>query len=155
MAPKGPNVKISQWKKIMWSLNFKNLSSKWSHFKQIRPDSDRKLPPLVGSLVRSNPPYVLSAVHSQLRLEWPALGPKWVRFPPNGTNPGLFLDQGVKMNWNLIRKSLRFVPFGANLTHFGIKFSIPGLAAERSSAGLLTKHLDVREILQQSSVRGE
>ena len=30
------------------------------------------------------------------------------------------------MYWNLIRKSSGFVPFGANLTHFGAKHTIPG-----------------------------
>ena len=52
------------------------------------------------------------------------LAPKWVRFAPNGTNPGLF-QIPRQMHWNLIWKSPGFVPFGANLTHFGVKPTIP------------------------------
>ena len=40
------------------------------------------------------------------------LAPKWVRLASNGTNPG-------------------FVPFGANLTHFGAKPTIHGKTNER------------------------
>ena len=61
----------------------------------------------------------------------PDLGPKWVRLAPNETNPGLFqirfkyfLANRAKKYWNLIWKSPGFVPFGANLTHFGPKCDI-------------------------------
>ena len=39
-------------------------------------------------------------------------GPKWVRLAPNGTNPGL-----VKIRFGHAKTG--FLPFGANLTHFG------------------------------------
>ena len=35
----------------------------------------------------------------------------------------------IQMHWNLIWKSPGFVPFGANLTHFGAKSTIPGVRA--------------------------
>ena len=38
-----------------------------------------------------------------------------------------FFWQRRQMHWNLIWKSPGFVPFGANLTHFGAKPTIPGL----------------------------
>ena len=47
------------------------------------------------------------------------LAPKWVRLTPNGTNPGR------QMHLNLIWKIPGFVPFGANLTQFGAKPTIP------------------------------
>ena len=61
------------------------------------------------------------------------LGPKWVRLAPKGTNPGIFfrsdsLHFGISSQnvlnrsqnvMNLIWKNPVFVPFGANLTHFG------------------------------------
>ena len=60
-----------------------------------------------------------------------------VRLPPNGTNLGLFqirfqyiLARRAKMYCNLIWKSPRFVPFGANLTHFGSKSGHPGLCCD-------------------------
>ena len=48
-----------------------------------------------------------------------------VRFAPIGTNHGLFkvTSQNVL---KLTLKSPGFVPFGANLTHFGAKLNIPG-----------------------------
>ena len=58
------------------------------------------------------------------------LAAKWVRLAPNGTNPELFRSgfsafcTPCKMHWNLIWKSSGFVPFGANLTHFGAKPTI-------------------------------
>ena len=79
---------------------------------------------------------------------WPDFDPKWVRLAPNGTNPGLFqirfqyiLARRAKMYWNLIWKSPGFVPFGANLTHFGSKSgqllspSYAGRAGELASRG--------------------
>ena len=64
--------------------------------------------------------------------QWSNSGQRWVRWIPNGTNPGLFqirsqyiLAQRAKMYWNLIWKSPGFVPFGANLTHFGSKSGHP------------------------------
>ena len=60
------------------------------------------------------------------------LAPKWVRLAPNGTNPGIFRSDfsafggGRQIHWNLIWKSPGFVPFVANLTHFGAKPTIPG-----------------------------
>ena len=59
--------------------------------------------------------------------------PNNVRLAPNWTNPGLFSSDfsafGAprQMHWNLIWKSPGFVPFGANLTHFGAKPTIPVL----------------------------
>ena len=52
------------------------------------------------------------------------LAPKWVRLAPNGTNPGLF-QLPRQMHLNLIWKSPGFVPFAANLTHYGAKPTIP------------------------------
>ena len=57
--------------------------------------------------------------------EYTDSGPRWVWLTPNGTNPRLFTSDFsifchlAKMYWNVICP--RFVPFGANLTHFGIK----------------------------------
>ena len=46
------------------------------------------------------------------------LDPKFVRLAQNGT-------RGRQMHWNLIWKRPGLVPFGANLTHFGAKPTIP------------------------------
>ena len=59
------------------------------------------------------------------------LAPKWVRLAPNGTNPGLFQIK-FQCIWrgapNALKSDLKkpgFVPFGANLTHFGAKPTNP------------------------------
>ena len=56
------------------------------------------------------------------------LSPKWVKFTPNETLPGLFqirlqyiLAHRAKMYWNLFWKNPGCIPFGANLAHFGPK----------------------------------
>ena len=50
-----------------------------------------------------------------------------------------------QMYWNLICKSPGFVPFGANLTHFGAKPTIPGYhhlsTLEGCQLGLVTGHI--------------
>ena len=59
------------------------------------------------------------------------LAPKWVRLAPNGTNPGLFqirfqcIWRGAPKALKYDMKSPGFVPFAANLTHFGAKPTIP------------------------------
>ena len=67
------------------------------------------------------------------------LAPKWVRLAPNGTNPGLFQIR-FQCIWRGAPKALKsdlkkpgFVPFGANLTHFGAKPTIPGPYVLRKS----------------------
>ena len=87
------------------------------------------------------------------RVGMEGLAPKWVRLAPNGTNPGLFRSDfsafEIGPKWDKSRgffrsdfsafgalapnalksdlKSPEFVPFGANLTHFGAKPTIPGI----------------------------
>ena len=59
------------------------------------------------------------------------LAPKWVRLATNGTNPGFFFrsDFSVVRSPNALKHDLKknpgFVPFGANLTHFGAKPTTP------------------------------
>ena len=53
------------------------------------------------------------------------------------------------MHWNLIWKSPRFVPFGANLTHFGVKLTIPE-SRWREPADV---NLPVPSLSQPSSLR--
>ena len=66
------------------------------------------------------------------------LDPKWVRLDTKLDKSGAFSDQisvhlapPRKMHWNLIWKSPGFVPFGANLTHFGAKLTIPASCVEK------------------------
>ena len=83
--------------------NFSQIRSNLSHF-EAKPDS----------------PVGLTTGHTQPGMV--GLAPKWVRLALNGTNP-----LGRQMHWNLIWKSPGIVPFGANLTHFGAKPTIPSV----------------------------
>ena len=73
-------------------------------------------------------------VAPMLRPGMVGLAPKWVRLAPNGTNPGFFRSDfsafGAvrQMHWYLIWKISGFVPFWANLTHFGAKPPIPAVS---------------------------
>ena len=102
-----------------------DMMPKWVKFSQKRPN-----------------PTTFSVLDlSHLGKIWPTKGrsvtgssdmtPKLVRLALNGTNPGLFqirfqyiLAPRAKMYWNLIWKSLGFVPFWVNLNHFGAKPTI-------------------------------
>ena len=56
------------------------------------------------------------------------LGPKWVRLVPNRTIPGIFQIRFTEPKCtvsDLKKKMLGFVPFGANLTHFGPNLMTP------------------------------
>ena len=60
------------------------------------------------------------------------LAPNWVILVPNGTNPGLF-----QIRFQCIWRGGGFVPFGANLTHFGGKPTIPEWRSSEISGGPL------------------
>ena len=77
-------------------------------------------------------------IWTQSGSDWPQMGQireffksdsvHGVRFAPNWTNEGFFSDQiqyilahKTKMYWIWSEKNPRFVPFGANLIHFGFK----------------------------------
>ena len=63
----------------------------------------------------------LSWIKKWYFVNWVSIfGPKWVRLAPKGTH-------SAKMYWTLIWKSPGFVPFEANLTHFGSKSGHPVL----------------------------
>ena len=62
---------------------------------------------------------------SQCRTGMVGLAPTWVRLAPNGTNPGFFRSAPAPNALKSDLKSPGFVPFRANLTHFGAKPSIP------------------------------
>ena len=78
-------------------------------------------------------------------------GQKWTRLAPNGTNQGLintsFLfilprEHRAKINRKLLLKSLRFVPFGANLAQFESKPATraPDAASRRSQCSTQHAH---------------
>ena len=68
-----------------------------------------------------------------------ALPPKLVRLVPNGINLGLFKIISVHFGspsqnvLEMIFKSLRFIPFGATLTHCGAKPNTPDLCGSSES----------------------
>ena len=57
--------------------------------------------------------------YSWLPVEMPTLTPNLVRLAPNETDSGLFQNQIIFQYGQNVLKSARFVPFAANLTHFG------------------------------------
>ena len=53
------------------------------------------------------------------------IGPKWDKSGTFSDQISVHLARSSQMYWNLIWKSPGFVPFWANLTHFGAKSTIP------------------------------
>ena len=53
------------------------------------------------------------------------IGPKWDKSGAFSDQISVHLAPRRQIHWNLIWKSPGFVPFGANLTHFGGKPTIP------------------------------
>ena len=56
------------------------------------------------------------------------IGPKCDKSMAFSVQISVHLAPPRQMHWNLILKSPGFVPFGANLTHFGAKPTISALA---------------------------
>ena len=62
------------------------------------------------------------------------IGPKWDKSGAFSDQISVHLAPPRQMHWNLIWKSHGFVPYGANLTHFGAKPTIPGVLCHKSQS---------------------